>query len=233
MTDEEKAAAAAEEKRLADLAEEKRLAKLAAEEELEGVDKDKLAKLIDKRVATELKDIKEKLNGAYTQRDEAKKRTEELENAAKEAHKKRLEDEGKHTELLQLELKEEREKRAAAEKRNTELSRDVAVRAALNGLDFRNERAAELAYKEIVGELVQDSKGEWAHKSGISISDYIADFAKDEAQSFLFKTKANNGGGSSNNNSGTQTSKQKDSLFSMSQAEVLKLAEQGKLNKRK
>lgn len=232
MTEEEKAALAAEEKRLADLAEEQRLAALAAKDDLSNIDKDKLAALVQKRVDEELKDIKGKLNAAYGARDTAEKRAKELEDAAQAAHKKRLEDEGKHQELLTLELKEEREKRTAAELLNTKLSRDVEVRAALNGLDFRNERASEIAYKEIVSELSQNSKGEWTHKSGISIKDFIADFAKDESQSFLFKVKSNNGSGSNGSNGKPDINKPK-SLFALTQAEVLALAEKGELNKRK
>lgn len=199
-----------------------------------GEDDDLVKKLVDERVAEQLKDIKGKLDNAFAARDEALRKVKEIEEAKKADEIKRLQEEGKHAEALELQLAEERAARAALEKRNTELSRDVAVRASLSGLEFRNDKAADIAFKEITSQLTQNENGVWVHKSGVSISDFIGAFAKDEEQSFLFKTKTNNGGGSSSNNAGgTNTAGKTKSLFEMSQDEVLKLAREGKLPQRK
>lgn len=197
-------------------------------------DDDLVEKLVEERVAEQLKEIKGKLDNAFSARDEALRKLKEKEEADKAAEIKRLQDEGKHKEVLEMQLAEERATREALEKRNTELSRDVVVRTALSGLEFRNDKAADIAFKEITGQLVQNDSGVWVHKSGVSISDFIGAFAKDEEQSFLFKTKTNNGGGSSSNNAGgTNTTGKPKSLFEMSQDEVIKLAREGKLPQRK
>jgi hypothetical protein len=185
-------------------------------------------KLVQEKVEENLKPIKNKLNDAYKQRDEAMKKLAELEQKQKEEHMKRLEEEGKHKELLEIRLAEETARREALEKRNTELSRDVKVRSSLSGLDFRNERAIDIAYKEIVGNLVQDENGVWKHTSGVSIEDYVMAFARDEDNAFLFKVKGNSGGGTSPTSGGTPTNKKK-SLFDYSQEEIIKMAQEGKL----
>lgn len=196
-------------------------------------DEDMVKKLVEERVAEQLKDVKVKLDNAYAARDEALKKTKELEDQQKQDHLKRLEEEGKHKEVLELKLAEEKAAREVVEKRNTELTRDVNVRTALAGLEFRNEKAADIAYREIIGNLIRKDDGTWIHRSGISIHDYVEAFSKDEDQSFLFKTKTNNGGGSSSHSSGGgNPSGKPKSLFSMSQEEVLKMAREGKLPKR-
>jgi len=196
-------------------------------------DDDLVKKLVEERVAEQLKEIKGKLDNAFSARDEALRKLKEAEEEKKAAEIKRLQEEGKHKEVLEMQLAEERAAREALEKRNTELSRDVTVRAALSGLEFRNDKAAEIAFKEITSQLTQNENGVWVHKSGVSVNDFIGAFAKDEDQSFLFKTKTNNGGGSSSNTAGgTNTAGKPKSLFEMSQEEVLKMAREGKLPKR-
>ena len=159
------------------------------------------------------------------------KKLAELEQKQKEEHMKRLEEEGKHKELLELKLAEEVARREAIEKRNTELSRDVKVRAALSNLDFRNQRAVEIAYKEIVGNLVQDENGNWKHATGVSIEDFVEAFTRDEENAFLFKVKANAGGGTTSTSTSSTSTTKKKSLFDYSQEELLKLAQEGKLRR--
>ena len=190
-----------------------------------------IEKLVQEKLEEALKPIKGKLNESYKARDEALKKLAELEQKQKEEHMKRLEEEGKHKELLELQLAEERAKREAIEKRNTELSRDVKVRASLSNLEFRNQRAVEIAYKEIVGNLIQDENGNWKHASGVSIDEYVQAFAKDEENAFLFKVKANAGGGTSSSQSSSNQSSTKKSLFEYSQEEIIKMAQEGKLRR--
>lgn len=224
MTEEEKAAAEA--------AEKERLAKLSETGNTGNSGDTSVEKLVEARVADALKEIKGKLDKAYESRDAALKKSAELEQREKEANLKRMEEEGKHKEALELRLAEANAALEASNKRITELTRDVEVREALGGLPFRNDKAAKVAYKEVVDGLVQDDKGMWRHKSGVSIKDYVEAFAKDEDQAFLFKTKSSNGAGTGGTTT-TNTDKTTSSLYAMSQDEVLKLAAEGKLPKRK
>ena len=211
-------------------AETARLARMSQEDR----DKDMVAKLVQDRIDKELAPIKGNLDKAYKARDEAMKKVAEFEQREREATLKRLEEEGKHKEAFEIRLAEERAKNAELQRQNTELSRDVAVRDALKSYVFRNDRASDMAFKEIIANLVQNETGQWVHRSGISVKDYCEAFSKDEEQSFLFKARTNAGAGTSNANTsggaGTGTATDgKRSIFSYSQAEVLKMAAEGKL----
>ena len=196
------------------------------------LDAEALAKLVEEQVAERLKEIKGKLDNAYQARDEARKKAEEYEKEKRAAELARLEEEGKHKEAYEMRLKEEREAREKAERRAIELSRDVDVRQALSAYPFRNDNASEMAYREIVGQLVQDANGNWVHRSGVSIKDFVKAFAEHEDNTFLFKPKHSTGGGSTNEKP-ANTSTEKKSLFEMSQEEVLKLAGEGKIARRR
>ena len=198
-------------------------------EEARVAEEKRINDLVQKRVDESLKEIKGNLDKAYNQRDELQKKLAEKELAENEAKKKKLEEEGKHKELYELQLSEERAKREALEKRNTELSRDVELRQALSGKNFKNDRTTNIAFKEIVDELVKNDAGVWMHKSGLAISEYVDKFCSDEGNAFLFTVKANSGSGTSSSTGETNTNSKPKSLFAMSQAEVLKLAEEGKL----
>lgn len=189
-------------------------------------------KLVEQKVAEALKDIKGKLDGAYAARDEANRKLAEMEQREKEANIERMKAEGKEKEVLEIRVTELTAKNEILEKRITELTRDVEVRESLSGLPFRNEKAAKIAYKEVVQELIQDDKGVWRHKSGVSIKDFVEAFSKDEDQAFLFKVKTSNGSGNSGTTD-TNTNQKPGSLFGMKQEDVLKLAAEGKLPKRK
>jgi len=223
MTPEEEAAA---NKLAADEA-----AKKKTEEELAASDLFK--QTVQKQVDEQLKEIKSKLDNVYTDRDDLKKKLKEKEDADRAAELKRLTEEGKHREAYEIQMKELSEKNTTLEQRNIELTRNVEVRQLLGTSEFRNDAAREMAFKEITGELTRDANGVWMHKSGIPLKDFVKTFLDNEANSFLLKPKTNSGGGSGGggggNNGGGDTNK---SLFSMPQAEVIKLAAEGKLPKR-
>jgi len=197
-------------------------------------DADMVAKLVRDRLDSELKPIKGKLDNAFKARDEALAKVAEFEKREREANLKQLEAEGKHREAFELRLAEERALNATLRAEVTKLSRDVSVKDALKSYSFRNDNAADMAFKEIVGNLVQNDQGQWVHRSGITVRDYCEAFSKDENQSFLFKAKANTGTGSSSvsSTSGVPGSNGKKSLFDMSQAEVLKMAAEGKIGRK-
>lgn len=210
---------------VAEEAEANRLARMTQEER----DRDMVNKLVKSRLEEELSPIKKNLDAAFKQRDEALQKLAEAERKEKEARLKLLEDEGKHKEAAEIRLNEAQAKIRDLEKLNTELSRDVAVRDALKSYQFRNDRASDMAFKEIVGNLVQNEQGVWIHRSGISVRDYCEAFSKSDEQSFLFKTKTNSGAGTTTGATGATQDTKPKSLFAMSQEEVLKMALEGKL----
>jgi hypothetical protein len=189
-----------------------------------------MEELFSKKIEENLKPIKDKLDSAYSARDEALRKVAEYEQKEKEAEKARLKEQGKLEELYEMQLAEERAKRDALEKRNVELTRDSVVRTVLASMDFRNERSREMAYRDIVQELVQNEQGDWVHRSGLKIQDYIRGFAEQDENSFLFKPKVSSGAGGSSPS--TTTAPSEKSLFALSQEEVLKLAAEGRLPRR-
>lgn len=151
--------------------------------------------IVQQMVNEELKAIKEKLNSAYSARDEAVKAKALLEEEKRAQEIKRMEEEGKHAEVAELRIAEMQAKLEHMQKQNTQLTRDHAVTAAISGVEFRSDVAREMAYDRIVNQMVQDEAGAWKHKSGVTITDFVDLFAKDEANSFLFKAKMNSGTG--------------------------------------
>jgi hypothetical protein len=188
-----------------------------------------LEELLSKKVQESLQPIKEKLDNAFKMRDEALAKVAEFEKKEREAEKARLKEAGKLTELFEMQLAEERAAREAAEKQNVQLTRDISVKSILATLDFRNEKSREMAYKEIVEQLVRNEQGEWVHRSGINVRDYVKAYAEQEDNSFLFRPKVSSGSGGSSPSTSSSTSSKQKSLFEMSQEEVLQLAMEGKL----
>jgi len=183
---------------------------------------DTIQKLIDDR----LKPMKENLDRAYKSRDEALKKVQEFEKKQRDEEIKRLQEEGKHREAYEMQIAEERAKREALEKQNIELTRDLEVRNLLTDMEFRNDKARDLAFQEIVRDLVQDDKKQWVHRSGVSVKDFIKGFAENQDNSFLFKQRVSSGSSTKVTPSSGDGNK---SLFARSQDEVLKLAREGKL----
>ena len=194
-------------------------------------DRDLVEKLVNERLEENLKPIKEKLDKAFEQRDKALEKVKEFEAQKREEELKQLEEQGKHKEAFELRLAEERAEKETLKKKNVELTRDVNVRNVLATLDLRNDRAMEMAYQDIVGQLIQNEQGTWVHRSGISVKDFIKTFAEEESNSFLFKPKVSSGAGGGPAGKPTITSGKK-SLFDMTQAEVMQLAGEGKLRQR-
>lgn len=232
MTPEEQAALDAKtaaDKLEADKAALEEQARLDALKTPEERDADMIAKLVKEKLDTELAPIKKNLDAAFAQRDEALRKVKEFEQKEKEENLKRLTEEGKHKEVYDLKLAEEKAEKEVLAKKVTELTRDVTVRDVLKSYSFRNDNAADVGYREVISQLTQNDKGDWVHRSGVSIKDFVTSFASDENNSYLFKTKSNSGNGSESQKETNTNKTQKKSLFGMSQAEVLKLAEEGKL----
>lgn len=178
-----------------------------------------VAKMVEERLAK----MKSNMDRMSTERDEAIRKAVQLEESQKEAKMKLLEEEGKHKEVAEMKLAALEERLKIAEERNIKLSRDQAVKDALTGLDFRNERSHKMAFNDIVNNLVQDENGSWVHKSGAMIRDFIQTYAKDEDNEFLFKPKNNSGGGITTSQ-GTPNMSSKKKFSEMTTQEALAAA---------
>lgn len=186
--------------------------------------------LIAALVDEQLSGIKSKLDLVYKQRDEAVKEAAALKAKTQEFEQKRLRDEGKHLEASQLRIAELEESKRQLEERLTLSSRDRELESALSGVEFRNDVARGMAFKEIIPQLVQDEDGVWVHKSGASIKDYIKTFTKDPNQEFLFKPKQNSGTGSTpGGKTGLDIKGRPEKLKGLSTAQLLELAASKKL----
>lgn len=206
-----------------------------AKPKLSAEDQTLVEKLVQERLDADLAKIKKSLDGAYQQRDELKAKVIAFEAKEREMTLKRLNEEGKFKEAYELQLSEERAANAALAKQNMELSRDVSVREALRSYAFKNDKAAEMAFKEITSNLVQNESKQWVHRSGITVKEYCDAFSKDEDQSFLYKVKTNSGAGVAATTSGSgnpNSTNKPTSLFNLPQAEVLKMAAEGKFGAR-
>ena len=151
--------------------------------------------LVDIEVSKAIKNIKGNLDSAYSERDAALAEVEKAKGERQKVEIEALEKQGKHSEVMQMKLNEVNAKLEAYEQRNTELSRDNAVRTQLNSLNFRSDKAAKMAYSDIVGSLKKDALGNWVHESGLSIEDAVSSYAKEDNNAFLFSIKANVGTG--------------------------------------
>jgi hypothetical protein len=189
-------------------------------------------KLVQEKVNEELKKIKSSLDNAYKERDAAKSEMARIAKEKQDAEISALEKAGKHSEVLKIEMDRIRKELDTYKTRNTELSRDNAVRAQLNALDFRNEKAANLAHADIIKSLRQDSNGNWMHEAGLSIEEAVQLYAKDEKNAFLFSVKANAGSGTPSNVQPATGKQPVKSIKDMTQSEVLKAIEDGTLNPR-
>lgn len=151
--------------------------------------------LVDAEVSKAIKNIKVNLDTAYKQRDEALAKVAEVETLKQRSEIEALEKQGKHSEVMQMKLNELTNKLESYEQKNTELSRDNAVRTQLSALNFKSDKAAKMAYTDIVGSLKKDASGNWIHENGNSIEDAVSSYAKEDNNAFLFSVKANAGTG--------------------------------------
>tara|TARA_X000001382_G_scaffold26260_2_gene16773 strand:- start:21113 stop:21763 length:651 start_codon:yes stop_codon:yes gene_type:complete len=154
-----------------------------------------IKKMVDEEVSKAISNIKVNLDNAYKERDAALAQVEQTKADKQKAEIEALEKAGKHSEVMQMKLTEMNTKLEAYEQKNTELSRDNAVRSQLNSLNFKSDKAAKMAYEDIVGNLKKDATGNWVHENGLSISDAVSSYAKDDNNAFLFSVKANAGSG--------------------------------------
>jgi len=242
-----------EQKKLDDEAEAKRVADEEAKKKADAEAKKKAdeeadknlteAERIEKRasqlVDEKLKDIKGKLDNSFAERDAARKELDAIKKKERDAELKALEAAGKHKEAFDIKLAEEQAKYADLESRyktlestNLDLSRNNILREELREIDFKNKKSADMAFASIASEIIKDDKGNWVHRSGVSIKEFVAAFAKDEENSFLIKAKQSSGSGTEESKK-TNTTAKVDSLVGKSNKELLAMAEAGTLPKQR
>ncbi len=159
------------------------------------VDNTDIKSLVDAEVSKAIKNIKSNLDNAYSERDNALAAVAEAKSEKQKSEIEALEKQGKHSEVMQMKIAEMSAKLETYEQKNTELSRDNAVRSQLNSLNFKSDKAANMAYQDIVGSLKKDATGNWVHENGLSINDAVSSYSKDDNNAFLFSVKANAGSG--------------------------------------
>lgn len=165
------------------------------EETVDETKKPDVKQLVDQEVSKAISNIKSNLDNAYKERDEALSQIEKIKVEKRQAEISSLEQQGKHSEAMQMKLNEMNTKLEAYEQKNIELSRDNAVRTQLNSLNFKSEKAANMAYSDIVKSLKKDALGNWVNENGASIDETVSNYAKDDNNEFLFSVKANMGSG--------------------------------------
>jgi len=188
-----------------------------------------IKQLVDEEVSKAISNIKINLDNAYKQRDEALSEVNKIKEEKRQTEIQSLEQQGKHAEAMQMKLNEVNKRLEQYEQKNTELSRDNAVRTQLNALNFKSEKAAEMAYSDIVNSLKKDASGNWVHESGSSINETVSNYAKDDNNAFLFSVKANMGSGISPAKPSTGTNPV-GSIKDMSTDEVLNAVAKGQIN---
>lgn len=198
--------------------------------------------LVQEKLSESLKDIKGKLDGAFAKRDEALKAKEdsdkklaELEKEKRDAELLKLQEEGKHKEVYEAQLATLKAEKDAADKEkedlkraNALLSRDIVIKTVVSKYAFQSDTAAKFVARDLTDQAVCNENGVWVHKTGITLDEYMETFQKDETNAFLFKQKRSSGSGSQTTQTTADTNASK-SLFERSQAEVLKMAAEGKL----
>ena len=198
------------------------------ENKVEETKKPDIKQMVDEEVSKAIANIKVNLDNAYKQRDEALSEVNKIKEEKRQAEISGLEQQGKHAEAMQMKLNEVNARLEQYEQKNTELSRDNAVRTQLNALNFKSEKAANMAYSDIVNSLKKDATGNWVHESGSSIGETVSNYAKDENNAFLFSVKANMGSGISPAKPSTGTNPV-GSIKDMSTEEMLNAVAKGQV----
>ena len=125
--------------------------------------------MVDDEVSKAISNIKVNLDNAYKERDEALNTITKIKEEKRQAEISSLENQGKHSEAMQIKLNELNSKLELYEQKNTELSRDNAVRSQLNSLNFKSEKAANMAYSDIVKSLKKDALGNWVNENCVKL----------------------------------------------------------------
>lgn len=187
-------------------------------------------KIIDALVREQLAQMKANMDKMARERDEAIKAKTRQEEEKREAELAQMEKDGKIKESLEMRLTAEKERSSILQERLDRLTRDRELSNALRGIEFRNAKAAELAEKAITEQLVKNKDGDWTHRTGAPIADFVKSFLADEDNEFLLKPKRNQGTGTpADQIADSPKSGRPKSLQELTGPELLALARAGKL----
>jgi hypothetical protein len=187
-------------------------------------------KLVKARSEENLSKMKTNMDRMSEERDQAIREKARFEEAETVRKQEQLEKDGKIQESLEMQLTALKEKNKLLNDRISTESRSRNLSSALRSVDFRNDRAAELAEMAIVPQLIQDKDGNWVHKSGISISEFVKTYFSDEDNEYLLKPKQSRGTGDVPN-PGTKSDKAPASLSGVSSSKMLELVRAGKVGR--
>lgn len=188
------------------------------------------AALLEKLAEEKVAKLKESNNRLDAARKAAVAEAERLRQEKNDAEIQALKEQGKVAEALEKQLEAERAQKNQLLQQVESLTRDRSLEDALVKYEFRNARARQMTFEQVVRTLVKDSDGNWVHKSGASISDYVAAFLKDEENSFVLKPKLNSGaGGQASDTLPPGSAKRPPSLTGLTGPQLLELAQKGAL----
>ena len=171
--------------------------------------------------------VKSNIDKAYSERDALAAEVKTLRDAKRDAELKALEDAGKKDEADKIRMDEMKDRMKVAEAQVTTLTRDNALRSALAGMDFVSDKAADVAYNDIVGRLVRNADGDWVSSTGQSIKDFAKFYQDDEGNKFLFKVKQSSGSQAMDRKSVSGEVKSNKTIKEMSNEELIAAAENG------
>lgn len=182
-----------------------------------------VAEQVEYLVSERLKPIKGKLDESFRQRDEYKKKIDEMSKAQQKAQLEALRKEGREADALKMELETARRELEAANQRITGLTRDNELNGALGSLTFRNARSRTIAFKELSPQFKADASGIWRDADGKTIAQAVESFKNDEENAFLFEPIRNSGTGTAAPAKGDKK-QTGNSLFALSTDALLKNA---------
>jgi len=189
--------------------------------------------IFEKMVSDQLSSMKSNMDKMAKERDEERRERKRLAEQQRQAEIQAMEEAGKHEEAYKAKIEDLQSELEKYRSENTKLTRDQALDKALSDIEgkkFKNARARDSAFREIVDQLVQDENNNWVHRTGVSINDFVKTFAKSEEYEFYFELPEQRGAGT---NPRTQTGDfDKKSLKEMSPEEAIEAAKKGKLGQK-
>ena len=183
---------------------------------------------------------KGKLDGAFKERDEAKAEAARVQKELDELKEKAAAQAEKERKALEDRLAKLDEKDAARQKeldamkvQNRDLVRDREIASALDGREFANQRARDIAIGQIAQSLSHDETADaWQDTEGNSVADTVKAFAEADDNAFLFKSETESRGSRttpSANARQTDEPELPENFNDMSEDDVLSGIESGKL----
>jgi hypothetical protein len=137
--------------------------------------------------------VKENIQKAYSDREAMAAELKELRKSQRDSELRQLEESGNQKKADAMRLKELQDQLSEYEGKFTNLTRDQALTQAMSQIDFKSEKAMEVARNDMVSALVKDSTGQWVSPTNQTIPEYVQSYAAEDQNAFLFKSKVSSG----------------------------------------